>query len=332
MELDYLLFTSLSSAQERIMSYLQPKDMLALQSVSSSVKNSINDGMTSNMFNINLHLEPFFSNPTEFRTYQAQAGALIGGEFARAFFNNSAPSIEHLEIFVHRIKDKHERAANRLIGHIAQASSGYVLVSPIDRSQYGPADLVFSKIVTNGKTLTVAVYCTRFSPLHALLHIAATTATTNFISSDKAYALFAQHTFVQRTANLLQNLEHAGNGAWYHNQLSTLKPIGIKPLSLDLNDQFDDSSDLLATRIRQVNDDHTWKVDLDTTNVAPSDNPTKEALEIATFKIRKFKGTNAERGPIDRYTMNAYLMFCHSALKNIYVTITDTTGKSFVPR
>ena len=183
------------------MSQLQPKDMLALQSVSSSVKNSVKDGMTSNIFNINLHLEPFFSNPDENRTYQAQAGALIGGKFARAFFDNSAPSVEHLKIYVHRIEAKHDRAANRLIGYIAQTSSGDVLVSPIDRFQRGPADLVFSKTVTNA--LTVAVYCTRFSPLHALLHIAATTATTNLISSEKAYALFAQHMFVQRTSYLL---------------------------------------------------------------------------------------------------------------------------------
>lgn len=308
------------------MSHLQPKDILALRSVSSDVKNSVQEGMTSHVFNINLHFKKLFEDPAEFRTYQAQAGALIGGEFARAIFDNTAPSVDKLEIYVHRVTDKHERTCDQMIGYIATKGIGYNVISPIDRKAHGSAELVLEKRLPDGQTRTIAIYCTENSPLGRLLHDAATTATLNFITWNRAYALFAQHTFVDRTAYLLQNIDHVVLGTWFRNQLVALKATGTKTLGLDLDDQFGANPDLPVAQTRCAGDAHTWKFDLDTTNIEPCSPPNKDALELSTFKLFKCPDGDLVRGPIDRYTMDAHPTFHFSVLKQVYFTVTDTTA------
>lgn len=198
--LDYLLSSLLRPIQEGVMSHLRPNDILALNLVSRDVRDSTQD---AKIYTINRDLKIFFDHPAEFRTYQARAGALIGGDFARAFFDNAVSSINKLEIYVHRIEGKQERSCNILLGYIAQRSNGNTAVSPIDRKLHGPASLVLSKTSKTGRELTIAIYCTEVSPLYALLHNAPTTAATNFISWERAYAPFARQTFVQRAAHLL---------------------------------------------------------------------------------------------------------------------------------
>jgi hypothetical protein len=86
MDLPYLLSSSLAPVQDEIMNSLDPAEFVALDAVSRDVRASVKDCLRSTTHNINLRLAKFFKDPQAFRSVQAQTGALISGDFARAFF------------------------------------------------------------------------------------------------------------------------------------------------------------------------------------------------------------------------------------------------------
>jgi hypothetical protein len=90
MDLTALLSSSLAPVQEQLFAHLEPAEFLALSAVSRSVRDALQDGLNATCYNINARLSKLFTNPKAFRHVQACTGALIGGEFALAFFANAS--------------------------------------------------------------------------------------------------------------------------------------------------------------------------------------------------------------------------------------------------
>jgi len=318
MQLDHLLSSNLAPAQEEIKPHLDAADMLALRSVSKDVHRSLKEDISPLVYNIDNKLKKFFDDPKYFRQILAQTSALVGGDYARAFFDNRTSSVNKLDIYVHRVKDKREKASNLLVGYLTTA--GYASSSPIDHDEHGPADLVLEKAQSDGTTLAVVLHMSEHGPLNQLLNEALTTASLNFIAWNRAYSLFPQQTFANKTAYLLRNLENDEQGEYFRNHLNALTEIGIRTMTLDWEDEYGDE-DITLTRVRRIGDKYTWSIDLDVTDMKAHMAPSDSVLECSTFKLQKFVGSHSKRGPFDRYTMNAAALFRHPTLKHIYVTV-----------
>jgi hypothetical protein len=219
----YALSTSVAPAQAEIMHHLDAADLLALSSVSKEIRESVQDGMSSlKTYGISKRLEKFFKHPEDFQWVQAESGALIGGDFARAFFDNATDAVDKLDIYVHNVQGKQEKAANMMIGLFASTGSGYAMANPIDHVSHGPADVVFEKRRPGKTTLTVLLHFSEYGPLHKILGEAITTSSLNFLAWDRAFSLCPRFTFVDKVAHLLQDPEDRENGQWYQGQLNAL--------------------------------------------------------------------------------------------------------------
>jgi hypothetical protein len=213
--LGYVLSTSVAPVQAEIMRHLDAADLLALTSVSKEVRSSAQECMPC-ANSIDRMLKKFVDDTTCFRRIQAQAGALLGGDFARAFFRNATDAVDKLDIYVHKVQGKQEKAANMMIGLFAATGSGNTMATPIDHARHGPADVVFEKGRSGKTTLTVLLHFSEYGPLHKILNDAITTSSLNFVAWDRAFSLCPRFTFVDKVAYLLPDPEDQENGLWYH--------------------------------------------------------------------------------------------------------------------
>ena len=317
MNLAYLLSPSMAPVQKQIVDNLEARDFLALESVSKDVRTGIQHG-TSSAYKISLILGRFFQDPKAFQRMQVRSGLVIGGDFARAFFNGTTASVHQLHVFVKY--DDCEHVEQYLV------ADGWAESSIEGPTEHREADCMYQKTV-KGQLLSIYCYAEP-SPLACIFENAATTASLNFITSSKAYALVPRETFVEKNAYLIQNLDDVDYGTMYRTHLEEIAEQGIKTLALHWDDETGDDGDIALKRLRRIGDKQTWIIPLDTSGIE-SDEAFSAAIEQSTFQIHKFEGQIEQRGRVDRYAMDASWTFSHAILKHTYLTpIRETTEKS----
>ena len=179
LDLNYLLSSSMAPAQERIMSYLGPPDFAIPSRLSKSVNVALKtDALPSCYNNIDSKLLALFKYPKGFRGLQARTGAIIGDDFARKFVGNQLHHpVDRLHLYV-------EDSVNGPTGNLGLIRAyleceGWNLV---DESN----NRIFERSGAEDDGVRIQVKLSRGPPLALLLLQAASTATLNFVTWNKA--------------------------------------------------------------------------------------------------------------------------------------------------
>lgn len=135
-------------------------------------------------------MEDYFKDPKAFRKAQAKTGAIIEDEFARKFCSNRLQHhVEDLHVCVQYQKDKLEKHLHVITEYLeADGWTGEateVEGITIYQKPGAPANSTHIHLHTTGQQVLVC-----------LLNSAPSTATLNFITWNRAYALFPRTTFV----------------------------------------------------------------------------------------------------------------------------------------
>jgi hypothetical protein len=149
-------------------------------------------------------------------------------------------------------------------------------------------------------------------PLKAILDNSYMTAAANIISWDKAYAMFAKETFIEKKTYMLE-----GMSLQLVRQLRMYKKRGW--LLEDELDEYDYESTTSLRHIRKVGDRFTWALSFPTTGVERSTQPDF-VLEHATFGMTFFVETSGLR-----YSCIRICAHRHVALKHTFFSFHESS-------
>jgi len=316
----------MAPVQKQLVDLLEARDFLALESVSKDVRAAIQHG-TSSVYNIDLRLKKFFQDPKAFRRMQAQTGVLIGGDFARAFFNTTTASVNKLHVYCGYPGCSKYGSGVAALKNYLTADGWHDSGKAVPTVRWWEEDYwtpfaIYEKTV-KGELVSVNIYHHLVCPLAPIMETAPSTASLNFVTASKAYALVPQETFVEKNAYVTQNHEAETYGTLCRSHLNELAEQGMTTFGLHWDDETGDDDSIVLKRLRRIGDKHTWTIPLDTSDI-DIDESYSAAIEQSTFRIQKFEGSIESRGRVDRYKVNLCYAFCHAIFKHAYITVTHT--------
>lgn len=131
-----------------------------------------------------------------------------------------------------------------------------------------------------GKELKVQLILAQGPPIQAILRGFYTTIVVNFLSWNRAYAIYPIPTFLNHKGYMLRD-----EAEFEENLASKYRSRGWS--YEDVEWTTGNPTNHLMKLPRRVGDRYTWQIDLDTTNVSPSQMPDS-VLDYAEFGIRNF--------------------------------------------
>ncbi|KAH7092389.1 hypothetical protein FB567DRAFT_588672 [Paraphoma chrysanthemicola] len=143
-------------------------------------------------YNIDRELKGWFTDPKDFRSLQAQFGAVIVEYFARNFFTRTTAELDCLDIYLPRKHRKVFRAYLKKEGYGAHYGE--------DERDW------FQKIDVEGNAWTVILDLDTKSVVENLFNWAMTTACMHLITWNKAYAIFPYTTFIRKECYMVKEL------------------------------------------------------------------------------------------------------------------------------
>ncbi|KAJ4299991.1 hypothetical protein N0V90_005239 [Kalmusia sp. IMI 367209] len=319
--------------QKILLSFLGPLELFALKRTAKTFSSVMGDLRTTN-FNINKRLEPFFDDPIEFRRQQFMWGGLVSGPFADEFFARTGEAAKVMELYVY------EHYVENALVH------DYL----IDRGWSGDA-LDYKKTHTKFGELKIEIIPDHDPPVLGFLQRAITTCGLNFITWNKAFALFPRATFVRNESYILTD--------WNEELSEALVNISEKHDRKTIHLPLDERAEADLAAPRRIGDKKTWVIDLDmagltkavhndpdvaveddaevyvedgsvvdieedleadaTPEWAMTDNfPSELDIEHTTFRLRAKRGS---ANILDRYDMCARVGIRHGVLDFGYVTM-----------
>lgn len=227
LDLGRLLSSSLAPVQAQILAYLGPKEFLALSKVSKPVYVGLKKGLRATIYNIDIKLKKFFSDPKAFRKVQAECNALIGdadgnfvdGNFVHRFLSNEQiPNELHLYV-----PYKEHATLERYLEAI-----GYTL-HDLARFQEKLHEVgLYKSAEANAKPRYVALHQMEHPILYYFLHMPPSTFLTSFITWNKAYCLYPRSGLLMREGYLLKNLECSYPAIQWRDRLHALSKENVK--------------------------------------------------------------------------------------------------------
>ncbi|KAG8867440.1 hypothetical protein FRC20_005758 [Serendipita sp. 405] len=292
-----LTLLSASTIVDVLYPHLSVKDILNVSKACRATRLAVNAWLPS-AYSINKHLEPFFGdlkNTLRFRSIQAETGTLISGSQALQFFDRAHYLDSDLDLYVScrhtltvgvfllSIGYQFEPTARQLASpqgsncreHLEEVSSrtesvrrGSLFVDDYYEWAFIEEVYTFAKQhTTYGSQVKIQIIAVDplSSPLACILHFHSTLV-MNFITHDRAYSLFPCTTFLGRVgitlgrSGDLESLRKAY--AKYIGRNFRISATPIPPMNLPSPIKFG---------IRWIGDRQTWTIELDTTDVAISD-------------------------------------------------------------
>ncbi|KAJ4409451.1 hypothetical protein N0V82_009471 [Gnomoniopsis sp. IMI 355080] len=277
---------------------LDKRSILRLAQTSKQVREMVyGDGA---LWNINMKLSRFFSNPVAFRSQLALCDALIAGSFALQFFEQVDWLSSDIDLYARMGKDV-EAMHSYFI-----KEEGYALAPYHDRilheSDYGGYETTnphsdVTEVRTyfkDGETgqLKVQLMSTHGPPCQAVLRNYYMSCICNFVTWNKAYSMYPKTTFVDQKTFPLLPLERRwhdlyrnyfikyGQRGWTR---MVRLPVIEKPGELFAAAAWRTSGPLWPIQ-RKVGDKYSWVMRLETEGVKPSTIPDS-VIESSIFEI-----------------------------------------------
>ncbi|KAG9045896.1 hypothetical protein FS842_001045 [Serendipita sp. 407] len=289
-----LTLLSASTIVDVLYPHLSVKDVLNVSKACRATLLAVNAWLPS-AYNINKHLEPFFGdlkNTLRFRSIQAETGTLISGSQALQFFDRAHYLDSDLDLYVPcrhtltvglfllSIGYRFEPTARQLASpqgsscrqHLEEVSSrtesvrrGSLFVEDYYEWAFIEEVYTFAK----QQTTVYPAFPLEYVPMQSDITVHPVTSykalVMNFITHDRAYSLFPCTTFLGRAgitlgrSGDLESLRKAY--AKYIGRNFKISATPIPPMDLPSPIKFG---------TRWIGDRQTWKIELDTTDVAIS--------------------------------------------------------------
>ncbi|KAI0012491.1 hypothetical protein F4779DRAFT_614462 [Xylariaceae sp. FL0662B] len=285
--------------RERVMSFLDTKDILRLRQTSWSIRQDI----IANEWNINTKLERFIKHPVGFRSQLGKSDALISGSFALQFLERVVWPESDLDIMVQDGENLEglARFLTETEGYEMTLSKGLS-----DEDGYDPGSITdvmkcrtYFYCKRNSNTFNdfknskskIQLVATSGPPLQAILRGYYTTAIVNFISWNKAYSVFPRATFIDHQTVPLKHIdEHKGE---LHQKYSRrgwrMRTEPVVPKGILGRGGFTfPLGKLDKDGTRRVGDHDTWTLPLDTTSVEKPAKPDF-VLEYSCFQVKDYR-------------------------------------------
>ncbi|RMZ88245.1 hypothetical protein DV736_g4532, partial [Chaetothyriales sp. CBS 134916] len=222
-------------------------------------------------------LRRFVQNPQHLRSELGKYASLISGSFALQFFAQEQWPESDLDIFVEQ-----GPAMESLERHL-QEDEHYCLISTADHSEYAMRTLVQIRTyhrpsAVDPERAKVQLIVTSQMPILGILGGFYTTAVLNVISWNKAYALFARDTFLDRTTYMLKPLD-----TYFETLLRKYKRRGWSWAEIMRPEDYSPRTSIQPNR--RLGDRHTWTISLPTEGVEKAPQPDL-VLEYSCFMLQ----------------------------------------------
>ncbi|KAF2662071.1 hypothetical protein K491DRAFT_710482 [Lophiostoma macrostomum CBS 122681] len=266
----------------RIAENLEVSDILAFSGTCKRFSQYYRD-LTATQWNINTTLQPFFSNPTEFRSLQGETGTLISRTVSLRFFHRSTiPGWHNLALYVQT-----GETCTAMVNYIEQQgytkvedkshSNKYIYVRPSDRYR---------------KRTEVSLHFSDEVPLVKILRRTYHTARANVISWNKAYCLFPISTVLKREYYPMTSLNTSAHTN-FTRSFQQIATLGFKARSVLWDYSHAMTNEMAALQgERSLADRHSWVINLDTTGIKHPGVPD-HLLDQASFSLTCTKRNSA---------------------------------------
>lgn len=265
---------------------LMPVDSIIALSQTCKPLSNLYKRIQPTQWNIDRRLKEFFDEPSRFRSLMGECDALISGCFAVEFFERMKFPQRTLEIYVEGSK------AKRFITHLVQVEN-YLRKMPTQRfiSPNRAAEIFHYERESSTRPKQLKIGITRVAPVVAIINSERrSTICLNFISWNKAYAIFPKSSFISHKGFLTHVLNGILNDDYSR--------YGWR--IQDVQWPEDERRDKSFCLTRRVGDKHTWTIPFDITKVSWSPTPDF-VLEHAVFSIEK-----EEFNRIGQFVYNGY--------------------------
>ncbi|KAI4934814.1 hypothetical protein J4E85_002674 [Alternaria conjuncta] len=281
------LLTCFTPVQDSVLRHLDIGDIIALSRAAKAFTDYVRL-VERTQFNINEKLKVFVTSPNAFRSLQAKHNILISGSFAFGFMLRIPLNF--------RMFDIPTTMLDRLL--VERGPHAEALRSFLENEGYRVKDSSipnhpFMERDTAKGCQTVYIRETEYTPLFVILN-SILTCDVNFITWNKAYSVFPDHTFILKQGHLLMDIKH-----WKHlpQELAKWMRVGIDIAPCSLPDALlphaktDSTSTLLGNRL--VGDKRSWVVSLNTDRIEPSPFPDLP-IDYAGFEVTRFLNDETE--------------------------------------
>ncbi|TEB35065.1 hypothetical protein FA13DRAFT_1728861 [Coprinellus micaceus] len=286
-----------------VLACLSPADIIRLGKTCRLLRDAV-ASFQSLAYNINRHLEHFVSDPLALRKLQVKYKFLISGSNALQFLDRTFYYGSDLDIFVY--PENVKELGSHLIdheGYIFQHSEKQepkyedVAITPRNLSVLhrtaSQGEFVYNsqlsdllKFKNKKRDLEIQLISCRRSPLDCILYFHSTPV-VNFITADMAYSLYPKATFDKRIALQFGYEWHEATGKAYKkyaergweffSKLTWDKAKEIQPCTI-------------PDTIRYLDDEHTWRVPLDTAGLDLYPSAKKSDSKGKSYSFSYFNG------------------------------------------
>lgn len=176
---------------------------------------------------------------------------------------------------------------------------------------------------TQSDSMALTIWVCGFDGYGALSGLMAdehTRASLIFIVWNRAYALFPQHTFLDKEAYFLDAHDYSLDPHQsITDELATLTAAGIRSMPANLDNECGPSHIKSLRRIRRISDKQTWTIDLDISEIKPHSGPGIDVIEHSTFMVSE-NAECSERN-LRHYTLSAWKTFVHAIFRRTFMTV-----------
>ena len=293
---------------ERLCSCLPIRSTLALASTCRQLRQSYQQ-----RWDVNSRLERFVKDPMRLRSQLGQHGSLISGSFVLQFFLRKTWPESDLDLFVE------QGAPTEAFDKYLREDEKYQLQSTVNKTSAKSVYMMYwlkevcefwkisrQRKLTSSQIRTyyrptsidpqqskIQIIVTEEMPILAILTGFYMTAVMNFISWNKAYAMFPRETLLENKTYMLKPLDD------YFESLSC-KYSRQGWIMEEVMRSEDHSASSGIQTLRRVGDNRTWMVPLSTKGVSQSQQPDS----VLEYSVIRMAPQRVQRDP----NMSAYLV------------------------
>ncbi|KAI4248161.1 MAG: hypothetical protein LQ352_006006 [Teloschistes flavicans] len=204
---------------------------------------------------------------------------LISGSFAIQFFERVTWKESDLDLYAEA-----GSSAEALEKHLRE-KEGYCVIRDTGGANYWPIEdwletRTFTKKRADSTESQIQIVITAHMPIYAILNGFYSTLVVNVISWNKAYAIYPQPSFLRHKTYLLRKMDD-------YNGQSLVKYDARGWRSQDVLWPEEEASHGCMLKLRRLDDQFTWKIPLDITDVVPAKTPDF-VLEFTSWKLSKY--------------------------------------------
>lgn len=319
-DVTFLYLLRLYPVFDTLVSFLPIGDIISLSRTCKELSN-IYQSILPMQWNIGRTLKRFVNDPCEFRSQMGQNNALVSGSVALQFFERVVWKDTEMDVFILKGegaenfcryiqeregyflaeggKEKVDEYCVNDVSEVIALCRMYILQKPTCfLTAVGFQVRTYIKNAQDKASRTeIHVVLTHYIPVQKILQHFYATIVVNFFTWNKAYAIFAQPTFIQHKGFMLKSLDE-----YFERSLAKHALRGWRTQDVMLIEKYPETHPI--HEVRRVGDRYTWIIPFDTKNVRQPKTPDM-VIEYAQFTIQPNPSYPPKASIPDHYSIKA---------------------------